>query len=86
MSIATVRNEAGKRISSAAVTVLLNKMKPSAIYAISLSSLVNLLRDFGCDGPRKNLSKAGLQMNLSHSVSDRGLEKLFEEIDAGQRR
>jgi uncharacterized caspase-like protein len=40
--------------------------------------------DLGYDGPRDNLSAAGLQKILAHSVSDRELEKLFEVIDAGQ--
>jgi hypothetical protein len=40
--------------------------------------------DLGYDGPRENLSAAGLQTILDHSISDRELEKLFEPIDAGQ--
>jgi WD40 repeat protein len=40
--------------------------------------------DLGYSGPRENLSKAGLQTILDHSISDRELEKLFEGIDAGQ--
>jgi len=40
--------------------------------------------DLGYDGPRENLTEAGLQTILAHSVSDRELEKLFEGIDAGQ--
>jgi len=40
--------------------------------------------DLGYDGPRENLSKAGLESMLAHSMSDRELEKLFEPIDAGQ--
>jgi uncharacterized caspase-like protein len=40
--------------------------------------------DLGYDGPRENLSAAGLQTILAHSVSDRELEKLFEPIDASQ--
>jgi WD40 repeat protein len=40
--------------------------------------------DLGYDGPRENLSAAGLQTILDHSVSDRELERLFEGIDAGQ--
>jgi WD40 repeat protein/translation initiation factor IF-1 len=40
--------------------------------------------DLGYRGPRENLSQAGLQTILDHSISDRQLEKLFEGIDAGQ--
>jgi WD40 repeat protein len=40
--------------------------------------------DLGYTGPRENLSQAGLQTILDHSISDRELEKLFEGIDAGQ--
>jgi WD40 repeat protein len=40
--------------------------------------------DLGYRGPRENLSEAGLQTILAHSISDRELEKLFEGIDAGQ--
>ena len=40
--------------------------------------------DLGYTGPRENLSKAGLQTILDHSISDRDLEKLFEGIDADQ--
>jgi WD40 repeat protein len=40
--------------------------------------------DLGYKGPRENLSKAGLQTILDHSISDRELERLFEGIDAGQ--
>jgi WD40 repeat protein len=40
--------------------------------------------DLGYKGPRENLSQAGLQTILDHSISDRELEKLFEGIDAGQ--
>ncbi len=40
--------------------------------------------DLGYNGPRENLSEAGLQTMLAHSISDRELEKLFEGIDAGQ--
>lgn len=40
--------------------------------------------DLGYAGPRETLNEAGLQVILSHSISDRELEKLFEGIDAGQ--
>ncbi|HEX6188871.1 MAG TPA: caspase family protein [Pyrinomonadaceae bacterium] len=40
--------------------------------------------DLGYTGPRENLTAAGLQTILDHSISDRELEKLFEGIDAGQ--
>jgi hypothetical protein len=40
--------------------------------------------DLGYEGPRENLSQAGLQTILDHSISDRELEKLFEGIDAGR--
>lgn len=40
--------------------------------------------DLGYDGPRENLSEAGLETILAHSISDREMEKLFEGIDSGQ--
>jgi WD40 repeat protein len=40
--------------------------------------------DLGYDGPRSDLTEAGLKAILDHSVSDRDLEKSFEDVDAGQ--
>ena len=40
--------------------------------------------DLGYEGPREELSAAGLQAILKHSISDRELEKWFLGIDAGQ--
>ncbi len=40
--------------------------------------------DLGYQGPRNSISAAGLASVLSHSISDRELERAFETIDAGK--
>src|SRR6201991_2603140 len=40
--------------------------------------------DLGYDGPRTKLDDAALQTILTHSISDRELEQVFEKIDSGQ--
>jgi WD40 repeat protein len=40
--------------------------------------------DLGYQGPRNSVSAAGLASVLSHSISDRELERAFETIDAGK--
>jgi uncharacterized caspase-like protein len=40
--------------------------------------------DLGYQGPRNTVSAAGLASVLSHSISDRELERAFETIDAGK--
>ena len=40
--------------------------------------------DLGYDGLRTKLDEVGLQAILTHSISDKELERAFEKIDAGQ--
>ena len=40
--------------------------------------------DLGYQGPRNSINAAGLASVLTHSVSDRELERAFETIDAGK--
>ncbi|HEX8845237.1 MAG TPA: caspase family protein [Pyrinomonadaceae bacterium] len=75
-----------------ALTQLANKAQPEDAVIVYFSGhgtaqeqrFYLIPYDLGYQGSRTQLSAADLRTILSHSISDRELEEVFEKIDAGQ--